>query len=212
MIKKLTVKNRINLTIGLLAVFLLVLGTNRIDHKHFETVQNALSTVYNDRVLAQDYVYKMNNLVHKQKEQYRIGANASTILTINKEIRIFMDLFSSTALTTKESKAIKSMEESFEKLAKQETGYFSNKKPLESVKTNDIEAIILSLTEFQIELNKLSLIQVSESKNITSTAQKSLDTNQLMSNMEIGSLIVIGIVIQFLIFYRSKKSNDVVTS
>ena len=38
-------------------------------------------------------------------------------------------------------------------------------------------------------------------------AQKSLNTSKLISTLEIGFLIVIGIVIQITLFYRVKKSS-----
>jgi hypothetical protein len=206
MFGKLKFKNRIDLIIGLLAVFLLVLGTNRIDQHHFDTAQNAVSSIYDNRVLAQDYVYKMNNLIYEKKLNYLQGTNRSTISNSNKELKTLIDLFSSTELTTKESRVFQNMQESYEKNSSVEQAYFKTVEKSLSKSNNEMNSIMEHLTDFQIELNNLALIQVSESRNILGIAQKSLDSNRLLSNMEIWFLLVIGIVVQFLIFSRSSKT------
>ena len=69
------------------------------------------------------------------------------------------------------------------------------------------EEILTNINIIKADLIKLSEIQIKESKNLTSIAQKSLDTNNLMSKLEIGFLVLIGLIIQFTIFYRVKKSK-----
>mgnify|MGYP004274397311 FL=1 len=61
------------------------------------------------------------------------------------------------------------------------------------------------LNALQQNLLELSEIQVQESRRLTREAQKSLDVNDLLANLEIFFLIVIGIALQVLIFYKSKK-------
>ena len=85
----------------------------------------------------------------------------------------------------------------------------------------DSKGGLVSMLKFMTQLGKIyrgQLIDVAtltnairnntkESKNLTSIAQKSLDTNNLMSKLEIGFLVLIGLIIQFTIFYRVKKSK-----
>lgn len=208
MFNSFTLSRRIHLIIGLLAIFLLVLGTNRIDVHHFETAQNALTSLYNDRVLAQDYVYKMNNQVHKQQLAFTAGTPNEEVSNSCKELRTLMDLFSTTELTRNEFKVFEKLEQSFAKISSHENTYFKNTKASSPIPVTDFTPILTDLNEFQTELNNLALIQVSESKNILEMGQKSLDTNRLLSNIEIWFLLVIGIVVQFLIFPRSTQSKD----
>ena len=53
----------------------------------------------------------------------------------------------------------------------------------------------------------LSKIQISASKDLTHSAQKSLEVSELLSNLEIIFLIITGIAIQFILFYRVRKTN-----
>lgn len=208
MFNSISISRRIHLIIGLLAVFLLVLGTNRIDVHHFDTAQNALTSVYNDRVLAQDYVYKMSNQVHMQQMAFSNRSTTADVANSCKELQTLMDLFASTKLTRNETKVFKRMQTSFDKISKHEKLYLRNNRSSNNNKVLDYTPVLNDLSEFQSELNNLALIQVSESKNILEAAQKSLDTNRLLSNLEIWFLLIIGIVVQFLIFPRSSKSEE----
>jgi len=205
MSKKLTLANRINITLALVAVFFLVLGTNRIDNLHFDTVQNALSTVHNDRVIAQDYLYKMNNLVHKKKIYYLKETNSAEIIALNKELEVLITVFSETELTTKERKNFRSLKQNFEALKTSEEKYFQQAANTTASKIPT--SFSAGIEYLQGDLNNLALIQVSESKNIIGLAQKSLDANKLISNVEIWFLLLIGVAVQFFIFYRTKKSS-----
>tara|TARA_R110002049_G_scaffold309202_1_gene518526 strand:+ start:1583 stop:2212 length:630 start_codon:yes stop_codon:yes gene_type:complete len=209
MSKTMTISNRINIALALVAVFLLILGTNRIDKRHFETAQNAVTSVYNDRVLAQDYIYKMNNLIHKKQRHLMDGSRTANTST-NKEIETLIALFSDTELTVNEVKTFKSFRSDFDNLKAKEAKYYENANAQgenrlineTSFKTpfdEDLEAL-------QTDLNNLALIQVSESKSIMEIAQKSLNVNKLMSSMEIYVLLVVGIIILVVTFYRIEKS------
>ncbi len=196
--------NRTNIILGLIAVFLLVLGTNRIDKSHFKTVQDAITSVYEDRVIAQDYIYKMSLLTRQKEEQYQDNADRRSIIATNETFQNIIQQFSQTKLTIKETEYLSNLRETFAAIVAQENQYFKNN-------TTNLDLARLSnnaardLEDLQKELNALAKIQISESKNITLTAQKSLSMNNIISWLEIGILIVIGIIIQYIIFYRVKK-------
>uniref|UniRef100_UPI0040478E42 hypothetical protein n=1 Tax=Mariniflexile sp. TaxID=1979402 RepID=UPI0040478E42 len=195
MFKKISTSNRINIGFALLVVFLLVLATNRIDKRHFETVQHSLSTVYKDRVVAQDYIYRMNTILHKKEIQLLYSNSTNGRNAMNKEFQTLMDVFSTTKLTLKESKVFESLKENFKKLKIKE-------------QTSANKEVINYLESLRTDLNNLELIQVSESKQLTDIAQKSLNNNKLISQLEIGFLILVGVLFQFIIFYRVKKSKN----
>ncbi|MFC4689926.1 hypothetical protein ACFO5T_05750 [Dokdonia genika] len=206
------ISNRLNIVLALVAVFLLILGTNRIDQRHFETAQNAVKSLHNDRVVAQDYIYKLNNLIHK-KQLFPQDSGTSN-QNINKEIETLITLFLETKLTTNEAKVFDDFKNDFFDLKAKEARYYSNS--LSQVnsdalqQTNTGHPFEDNLAELQTDLDNLALIQVSESKTITGNAQKSLDVSNLMSSMELYFLLAIGIIILLVTFYRidkvSKKS------
>ncbi|WP_178989298.1 MCP four helix bundle domain-containing protein [Winogradskyella schleiferi] len=208
MSKKKTISSQLNIVLVLLAVFLLIYGTNRIDKRHFETAQNAINSVYKDRVLAQDYIYKMNNLIHKKQSQLIEDSRAINLST-NKDIETLIALFSETELTRNELNTFNSFRTGFEKLKSKEARF--NKKIKAQLnnehtdKVNDKNPFEEDLAALQKDLDNLALIQVSESKSVMTIAQKSLNSNQLLSTMEIYALLVVGIIILAVTFYRIEK-------
>lgn len=196
-----TIYNRINIGLALTIVFLLVFATNRIDKNHFETVQNALITLHTDRVVAQDFIYKMNTIIYKKQLHFVKGSLSNVHQDLNTGFYTLLENFSNTKLTSKEAAIFDRLQVDFDKLI------LSEKESLESSKRKN--EIINSLNIIKIDLVNLSEIQISESKQLTSIAQKSLDANNLISKFEIGFLILIGLLIQFTIFYRVKKSKKI---
>lgn len=198
--KNITIYNRINMGLALTIVLLLVFATNRIDKKHFNTVQNAVTTLYTDRVVAQDFIYRMNTIVY-QKHLDLLDKN-SVNDTLNKEFYLLLENFSKTKLTFKEATIFKRVKDDFEKLL------LTEKKVSEG--QQDRKLVVENLKIIKEDLITLSKIQTTESKQLTSLAQKSLDTNNLMSNFEIGFILLIGLLLQFTIFYRVKKTKTTV--
>ena len=197
MSKKTSFSNRLNVGFALLVVFLLVFATNRIDQRHFDTVQDTLTTVYKDRVVAQDYVYKMNNIIHKKRLQLQDSNSTENQNNLNKEFATLIDVFSTTKLTPKESKTFKDLQQNFETLKRNE-GKADNQ--------NSNKKLIENINAIETDLDNLALIQLSESKYKVGIAQKSLDTNNFMSTLEIVFLVLIGVIVQFVVFHRVKKS------
>mgnify|MGYP000262379828 CR=1 FL=1 len=67
MFAKLTTSQRIQIGLVLAMAFLLVLGSNRLDQRHFSTIQTTVNSVYKDRVVVQDFIYQLTNIFHKKE-------------------------------------------------------------------------------------------------------------------------------------------------
>lgn len=197
MVKNITLYNRINIGLALTIVLLLVFATNRIDKRHFETVQNTITTLHTDRVVAQDFIYKMNTIIY-QKQLLNLEESAKNS-DLTEDFYALLENFEQTKLTQKEAKIFEKLKTDFAQLI------LTEKKVAEGSMQKDL--LINSLNSIKIDLVDLSEIQISESELLTSLAQKSLDTNNLMSNLEIGFIILIGLLLQYTIFYRVKKTK-----
>lgn len=193
-----SISNRVNIGLALSIVFLLVFATNRLDKKHFDTVQNTVLTLHTDRVIAQDFIYKMNTIIYNKQLSMLTESPKSVNYNLNRDFNLLIEKFSETKLTKKEG-------EIFEKLKVD----FNNLIKLEAENSENNDEIIANINIIKSDLITLSEIQITESKSLTSIAQRSLDTNNVMSNLEIGFLVFIGLIIQFTIFYRVKKSKKV---
>ncbi|RXG14277.1 chemoreceptor-like protein with four helix bundle sensory module [Leeuwenhoekiella aestuarii] len=203
MISNLPLSKRINKILALSVVFLLVLATNRIDQHHFETAQKSVNEVFEDRVLVQDYIFSISKMLAAKRLALKDSAISKKLLENNEEIAKLLSDFQNTKLTEKESNQLTVLQEGFEKIQVLESQIVQQSGNFERLKTENLNG----LDTMQDALVALSKIQVHESKNLMHSAQKSLNTSKLISTLEIGFLIVIGIVIQITLFYRVKKSS-----
>ncbi|WP_283643248.1 MCP four helix bundle domain-containing protein [Croceibacter atlanticus] len=199
--EKYNFRQKFNLALALLAVFFLILATNLVDRRHFETAQEALTSVYEDRVVAQHYIFEISTIVY-QKEQQFIENNTNK-WSVENDARIeeLIEQFAGTKLTTSERRQFESLKEHLTTLERIETKYRENSI---NNKTHVIPEIFKHIKN---DLNDLAETQILESKSKMFLAQKSLNTTNLLSNLELGLLIIVGIAIQFVIFYRIKKTS-----
>ncbi|WP_327018757.1 MCP four helix bundle domain-containing protein [Croceibacter atlanticus] len=199
--EKYNFRQKFNLALALLAVFFLILATNLVDRRHFETAQEALTSVYEDRVVAQHYIFEISTIVY-QKEQQFIENNTNK-WSVENDARIeeLIEQFAGTKLTTSERRQFESLKEHLTTLERIETKYRENSTH------NNTQVIPEIFKHIKSDLNDLAETQILESKSKMFLAQKSLNTTNLLSNLELGLLIIVGIAIQFVIFYRIKKTS-----
>lgn len=187
------IKRRINSGFILAAAFLLVLASNRLNKRNFSTVEQGVDSVFEDRLVVQEYIYTLNNFFH-EKELFL--ANNDTY--INKmpqhpDIKNILVDFANTELTIDESKYLTQLRENYAAL-----------KSLE--KNQDNKGEILSvLNSISDNLDELSAVQLSEGKQLTQRSKRSLGMNQLLSTLEIVFLIIIGILFLVIVFKREEK-------
>ena len=204
---KLSFAQRIRAGAALAVVFLLIIATNLIDKNHFRIVKENLTTVYEDRLLAKNYLYQISRHVQQKKEILQSADNDESgelHQSINDSIGDFMDKFGSTKLTEKESLRFESLQKNIQALKKFENTSVTNESitPEAPIPTNSeqyFEAV------FQ-DLDALFKIQLEEGSRVISSSNQTIQSSDLITKLEIGALIIIGFLIQLLIFLKPLKS------
>lgn len=206
MFNKQQTPQRINAGFILAIAFLLVLGSNRLNKRHFHTLKSTVNSVYKDRVLVQDYIYQLNNIFQTKKLRFITEDDFTPVANENEKVEKILLDFASTELTTDEFNTLNELNLQFEKLKKSENKVLHSKENLRN------GVAILSKQTFQKideNLNVLARIQIQESEQMTQLSNKSLETNILLSKLELAFLIVIGIALLALIFYPMKTKQPV---
>jgi len=201
MFTKLTVLQRISVGLILAIAFLLVLGSNRLDKRHFDTIQKTVNSVYKDRVVVQNLIYQASNIFHEKELRYILDKdNIEAHAAENENIEQLLKAFRETELTSKEYN-----------LLVQLTGEFQDLKTLERnvskslVTEQEKTEVITAIKTIERRWDGLAKIQLEESEQLTQLSNKSLGMNTLLSKMELGFMIIIGIAMLALIFYPVKK-------
>src|SRR6056297_1004917 len=202
MFTKLTVLQRISVVLILAIAFLLVLVSNRLDNRHFETIQNTVNSVYKDRVVVQNLIYELSTILHKKALRFSLDkTNSEAHNSENNEVANILTAFRKTELTSKEYNLLIELSEDFE-------GFLTLEKKMISpqVTAPQKTEVLTALNSMRQQLDGLAKIQLEESEQLTELSNKSLGMNVLMSRLELGLMIVIGIAMMALIFYPIKKT------
>lgn len=206
MFTKLSIPQRIQIGLVLAMAFLLVLGSNRLDQRHFSTVQTAVNSVYKDRVVVQDFIYKLNNIFHTKELRFILENDHTVVDTENQKAQNLLEDFSATKLTLKEKKVLGELNIQFDRLQKLEDQIIESPGTLH---TGVGDAAVKILKKIELNLDDLALIQLEESEQMTQLSNKSLGMNILLSKLEVAFLILIGIAMLALIFYPIKTMHAV---
>src|SRR4051812_31387603 len=107
------------LIIMLLLSGALVVVKNSLDERDITALNSDVEAMYQDRLMAANYIYRMNDLLHKKRAFYAdaVTAGKETIERplLQQEIRELMTLYAGTSLTKEEEKTFFH----FRKLARQ---------------------------------------------------------------------------------------------
>ncbi|APQ18369.1 MCP four helix bundle domain-containing protein [Maribacter hydrothermalis] len=186
--------------------FLLVLGSNRLNQKHFSRIQTTVNSVHEDRVVVQDYIYQLSTIIHKKELRFISDDKFTEEQSENEKAEKLLLAFKATKLTSKESSILNELTAQFKNLKNSEN------KTLEAtnqLNNNNGVLTLNSLQEMKNKLDALAHIQLKESMQMTKQSNKSLDMNMLFAKLELAFLIIIGIAILALIFYPSKSKQTI---
>lgn len=206
MFTKLTLPQRIQIGLILAMAFLLVLGSNRLDQRHFSTIQNTVNSVHNDRVVAQDIIYQLTKITHQKELQLVQNKGFEHNLSKNKKANELLVDFGMTKLTQEESKLHDQLTRQVSKLHDLEAKMAD---PV-AVSESDFRILVFkTLGDITRTLDGLAQIQLSESAQLTQLSNKKLGMNIMLSKLEVAFLIVIGGAMLLLILYPQKQRRMV---
>jgi hypothetical protein len=193
---KFSLNNRAKIGFSFAIVFLLVFATNRLDKRRFDTVSDALTSVYEDRLVAKGYLYQLSNIFHEQEKLLMQNSENEVSKTYHKMVNTTIEAYKNTKLTTAERTAFSNFQRHFNELQTLELS--ASQSNSDSYKAN----IIRQISRIQNDLDNLAQIQLDEGESLTKFAQSSLKTSSTYSQIEIAIIILIGIIVQFIIFYK----------
>ncbi|WP_026978898.1 MCP four helix bundle domain-containing protein [Flavobacterium tegetincola] len=184
-----SIKNKLVASIVLIALCLLVLLSNYLDQLHTENVKNSISTMYDDRLVVENYILKMAQNTYEIREILQDNEKpdlTNAMVNLTKEFNTTFAIFSKTKLTKIEKETADELIGNFKKLE----DIISRSQNVPFIQT---DSILASLT-------KLSVIQLDESKLIMQQVESQYAAIKVTSQFAFALIIVILIVLQILVF------------
>lgn len=184
-----SIKNKLAASIVLLALFLLVLLSNFLDRLHTENVTNSISTMYKDRFIAEEYILKMTRNIYQIREilnREDYDQKESTVKKLTLDIKATYNIFIKTRLTKNEKSTADEL--------------MSQIKGLEQTVLRDSNIPSIYTDKILSSLNKLSEIQLDESKLIMKQVEAQYATIKASSQFAFAIIIIILIALQVMVF------------
>lgn len=185
-----SIKNKFGASMVLLALCLLVLLSNYLDRLHTKNVKNSISTMYEDRLIAEDYILKMTRNVYQIREI--LTSDKSDTLKANAVGKLTSDFKSTYAIYCKTK-----LTQTEKTTANELIGNF---RKLEQMISNDKIVASFSTDKILSSLNKLSEIQLNESKLIMQQVESQYATIKASSQFAFTIILIILIVLQVMVF------------
>lgn len=196
-----TTLTKIKWVASILLVFFIVLATNLIDKNNFDRLRNSVTTIYEDRIVASDLLFDLLMLV--QEKEFAFITSDSLFFENKSEannlaMRELIQRYEQTKLTQREGILLHNLKRELSRLQELEKEYIR----LESV---DKAAWVSSIDETVQILRDLSKVQLKEGRQQMLMSNKTMDTIDLFTQIEIAFLIMMAILVQVIIFYRPKQ-------
>jgi len=196
---------RMKIAASLTIIIVMVLMINVLNKRHFNELQESLSSVYKDRLMVEVYIYKItaylnekNNFLFEEDKR-----DLSQLLVKNKSIddsiAVLVKDFGLTHLTVDESDIFDQLKSNLEQLYILEDSIFQN--PGHSVTSNSFALKTREkLDELSNNLHLLSDIQKNEGQKLIEESNRIILNSKFALQLELVILIVIGLIVQALVF------------
>lgn len=186
-----SVRNKIAASAALLILCGLVLFSNYIDRDHTTNVKQSISTLYEDRLIVEDYILKMTIEIYEIKQILNAAEQSDQEST--DQIKASLSHIDGLSTAYQKTKFTKTEDFTFAALLK----------TLNEFESSSPQAVDhkLKLADQALEqLNKLSAIQLEESKLIMKHAEDLYISGKSLSEFAFIITIIILLVLQALVF------------
>lgn len=194
------VQQKMRVALLLAVILLLVFLKSLVDRHNVSELGDSFSSIYEDRLVVESYIYKLSDHLYQKQllmEQCSQGDRqmlASRIAHHNQAIFRLIQEYEKTRLTTQELTFFERFKKNMKEMVALEDQFLNSQNTAEA---SMLDAQFVTATQ---NLNQLSSIQVEEGKNMTNQSQKIITSSTMLTQFELAMLIVIGLIIQALIF------------
>lgn len=196
------VQQKLKLASALAIILFIVLVNNRLQNNNLTELGETFGSVYKDRLLVENYIFKMANATHEKKflltqiDNQKTQTIKKEINFINQEMDSIISDYQKTYLTINENAIFKD--------------YLKNNAQLREMEQNPVIQIsqLNELYNKNVEmLTELSKIQMIEGEALYNNSQSIVTSNASISYLELGLLIILGLITQALIFNSKSLSS-----
>ncbi len=199
-----SIRQKIKVALLLAIVCLIIVLKNIYDKHNVDELGTTFSSVYEDRLLVESYIYELSNHLYQKKMMLdNLSEQDETKLhsqfeTRNAAISTIISDYEKTKFTESESICFKDFKNNVAALQILESQYLSlagNEAQLAETRQQLNKTFTLAASD----LHRLSDIQVSEGKLLSDNSKKIVAGSSLLTQLELAILIGLAVMIQVLV-------------
>jgi hypothetical protein len=190
-------------TLFLAIIIGVLIWNNTVERNNIKELQKSLQALYEDRLMAEMYVFQLSGHLHKKLElienpSQNEKSDSDKKLVLDQKIEQLNILYAATKLTDEEKAVFESFKVKINELHSLEIKIHLSAEPgkFSVAEINSFKSVVLTSL---ILLSDLSEIHILEGKKIIDEAKLLILGNSFMSEIEMSIIIIIAIIIQMLI-------------
>lgn len=194
----------------LLGIILMVVYVNSVmENRNVEELGGSFSSVYEDRLLVESYIYKLSDHLYQKKimlDHCDLVSSATSNLRKNidqhnSEIRALIHNYGITRLTERESIVFDELKISIDRMTILERDYLRLPEQEKAAKLLQLNQQFFVAAK---NLSQLSVIQIEEAKRLNDDSKRIIAGFTMLTHFEMAMLISIGLIILALILSSSQ--------
>lgn len=203
------IRQKLKIALTLAVVSLIIIVTNVVDKRHYSQIQHSFDSVYKDRLLVESYIYELSGYFHRKSTLLNDGFNKNDRIVhagLNDSIVNLLGLYEKTVLTPEEAILFGDLTTTFDQLRHAESRLAgASAGHAQQQLQHDLES---THDHLDMILNRLSGIQISETRRIVEASSRIIASSGINSQLEIVIIILFALAGQVLIFAsRPLKTN-----
>ncbi|WP_192822155.1 MCP four helix bundle domain-containing protein [Rufibacter sp. LB8] len=192
----------------LAVIVVLVLVKNTVDSRNVTELGHSFSSVYEDRLLVESYIFQLSGHLYQKKMMvdncaYQGGAAAGMLPKINQHntaIAGLMENYAKTKLTTAEASYFGALQQNMATIGKLERQYLAAPGNLAQTTSSAKPLLDAQYQQAAAHLEQLSGIQVEEGRLLNNQSKKIIAGSAILTQFEVVLLVGLGLMIQVIIF------------
>lgn len=201
-----SIRRKVTVALLLATIFTLLFVKNVMDSRHVSQLGTTFSSVYEDRLVVEGYIYLMSEHLFRKKfmlDTCSTAESASRLRPIidyhNKSILAIIADYEQTKLTQSERDHFQEFKGNVSRLIDYEHAYLASLMAGESRESTQ-KLIDAQFDAASMRLDHLSSIQMSEGKILNEYSKKIVAGSSILTHFEAGILVAIGLMVLVLVF------------
>ncbi len=207
-----SIQQKTTAAILLTVVVAVVFVINRLESNKINELGTSMNSVYEDRLLVENYIFRLSGLLYEKKilldqcTSAKPTAELTRILSNqNTDIEELVDHYSLTYLTKQEAMLFNMFKKEIAKIEREECQFL--KSTAEGHNGNQV-ALTNNFYSATSLLRELSNLQVNVGRSANERSKQLVAGTNLLTHFELAMLVVIGLLVQALLFSSKSASRQ----